>query len=108
MCHSRPLWHALIPMNCHGPISVKLAALVLLATIPLTQASASVGTKEPKAGHTRIASASRAAVLLGKPNVKSSSVLVLDEKDSSVLYSRQADVALPIASITKLMTALVV
>jgi D-alanyl-D-alanine endopeptidase (penicillin-binding protein 7) len=42
------------------------------------------------------------------PKLKSSSVLVIDQKDSSVLYSRRADVAMPIASITKLMTALVV
>jgi D-alanyl-D-alanine endopeptidase (penicillin-binding protein 7) len=43
-----------------------------------------------------------------EPNLRSSSVLVLDATHSSVLYSRHADVAAPIASITKLMTALVV
>ncbi|HTV98078.1 MAG TPA: D-alanyl-D-alanine endopeptidase [Steroidobacteraceae bacterium] len=42
------------------------------------------------------------------PKLKSSSVLILDQRDSSVLYSRNSDVAAPIASITKLMTALVV
>jgi len=42
------------------------------------------------------------------PKLKSSSVLVIDQSDSSVLYSRHPDVAMPIASITKLMTALVV
>src|SRR5580700_9267978 len=42
------------------------------------------------------------------PKLKSSSVLILDQNDSSVLYSRNSDVAAPIASITKLMTALVV
>jgi serine-type D-Ala-D-Ala endopeptidase (penicillin-binding protein 7) len=42
------------------------------------------------------------------PKLKSSSVLVIDQSDSSVLYSRHSDVAMPIASITKLMTALVV
>ena len=42
------------------------------------------------------------------PKLKSSSVLVIDQSDSSVLYSRNSDVALPIASITKLMTSLVV
>jgi serine-type D-Ala-D-Ala endopeptidase (penicillin-binding protein 7) len=42
------------------------------------------------------------------PRLKSSSVLIIDQRDSSVLYSRHADVAMPIASITKLMTALVV
>ena len=42
------------------------------------------------------------------PQLKSSSVLIVDQSDSSVLYSRRPDVAMPIASITKLMTALVV
>jgi D-alanyl-D-alanine endopeptidase (penicillin-binding protein 7) len=42
------------------------------------------------------------------PKLKSSSVLVFDPSDSSVLYSRNSSVAAPIASITKLMTALVV
>jgi len=42
------------------------------------------------------------------PKLKSSSVLVMDQSDSSILYSRNSDVALPIASITKLMTSLVV
>jgi D-alanyl-D-alanine endopeptidase (penicillin-binding protein 7) len=42
------------------------------------------------------------------PKLKSSSVLITDQSDSSVLYSRHSDVAMPIASITKLMTALVV
>jgi D-alanyl-D-alanine endopeptidase (penicillin-binding protein 7) len=45
---------------------------------------------------------------LGKPDVRSASVIVLDAADSSVLYSRQAQRPVPIASITKLMTALVV
>ena len=42
------------------------------------------------------------------PEVKSHAFYVLDESDSSVLAERHADVAAPIASITKLMTALVV
>jgi D-alanyl-D-alanine endopeptidase (penicillin-binding protein 7) len=42
------------------------------------------------------------------PDLRSTSVLILDETHASVLYARRADVAMPIASITKLMTALVV
>lgn len=42
------------------------------------------------------------------PDLRSSSALVLDATHSSVLYSRKADVSAPIASITKLMTVLVV
>jgi serine-type D-Ala-D-Ala endopeptidase (penicillin-binding protein 7) len=45
---------------------------------------------------------------LHDPALRSSAALVLDLTDSSVLYSRHPDIALPIASITKLMTALVV
>ncbi|HEY3783718.1 MAG TPA: D-alanyl-D-alanine endopeptidase [Steroidobacteraceae bacterium] len=43
-----------------------------------------------------------------EPALRSASALVLDATHASVLYSRRADVAAPIASITKLMTALVV
>jgi D-alanyl-D-alanine endopeptidase (penicillin-binding protein 7) len=42
------------------------------------------------------------------PKLKSGSVLILDQDHATVLYSRNSDVAAPIASITKLMTALVV
>src|SRR5438105_14187295 len=42
------------------------------------------------------------------PALRSSAAFVLDTTHSSVLYSRRSDVAVPIASITKLMTALVV
>jgi D-alanyl-D-alanine endopeptidase (penicillin-binding protein 7) len=43
-----------------------------------------------------------------EPDLRSTSALVLDSTHSSILYSRRADVAAPIASITKLVTALVV
>ncbi len=43
-----------------------------------------------------------------QPQLRSSAFLVLDETSSSVLFSRHAEVPTPIASITKLMTALVV
>jgi D-alanyl-D-alanine endopeptidase (penicillin-binding protein 7) len=45
---------------------------------------------------------------LAQPSLRSSAALVLDATHASVLYSRHSDVAMPIASITKLMTALVV
>ena len=44
----------------------------------------------------------------GEPLLSSSAALVLDTTHSAVLFSRHSDVAMPIASITKLMTALVV
>jgi len=43
-----------------------------------------------------------------EPDLRSSSALVLDTTHQSVLYSRKADMAAPIASITKLVTVLVV
>jgi len=52
--------------------------------------------------------ASSLRVPLAKLKVKSSSVMVIDAEDFSVLYAKHADVAMPIASISKLMTALVV
>ena len=53
-------------------------------------------------------SAAKAPPKGGDPQIRSNAVLVLDEATSTVLLSRQADAAIPIASITKLMTALVV
>jgi D-alanyl-D-alanine endopeptidase (penicillin-binding protein 7) len=47
-------------------------------------------------------------VCADQPDVRSRAALVLDRADGSVLYARDADSAVPIASITKLMTALVV
>ncbi len=43
-----------------------------------------------------------------RPDLRSAAALVFDETHSAVLYARRADDPLPIASITKLMTALVV
>lgn len=43
-----------------------------------------------------------------EPQLKSSSVLVMDEETGEILYSRNADAVLPIASITKLVTAMVI
>src|SRR3569833_3892575 len=43
-----------------------------------------------------------------EPDLRSSSALVLDTTHQTVLYSRKADMAAPIASITKQMTVLVV
>jgi D-alanyl-D-alanine endopeptidase (penicillin-binding protein 7) len=42
------------------------------------------------------------------PGLRSSSALILDAANSNVLYARNPDTPLPIASITKLMTSLVV
>lgn len=52
--------------------------------------------------------AAGSATQFKEPALRSGSVLVLDTSHASVLYSKRADVAMPIASITKLLTALVV
>ncbi len=49
-----------------------------------------------------------ADIVAGMPALRSSSALVVDENTSSVLLSKNPDAVIPIASITKLMTALVV
>jgi serine-type D-Ala-D-Ala endopeptidase (penicillin-binding protein 7) len=77
------------------------AACCLVLGAPLTRAQDS-GTAVPT--HLRYANrASQSA-----PVLRSSAALVLDTTHSAVLYSRRSDVAMPIASITKLMTSLVV
>jgi D-alanyl-D-alanine endopeptidase (penicillin-binding protein 7) len=43
-----------------------------------------------------------------EPDVRSNACLVIDGSDRSALFARKANTAMPIASITKLMTALVV
>jgi serine-type D-Ala-D-Ala endopeptidase (penicillin-binding protein 7) len=69
-----------------------IALLCLLAGIAPVHAAASKGR-------------TRAAV---SPDVRSKAALVLDRTTGAVVYSRKADAPAPIASITKLMTALVV
>ncbi len=68
---------------------------------------ASAALAAPAAGvlKTHLKYSSRSAA---EPGLRSSAALVIDTTHSQVLYSRHSDVAAPIASITKLMTALVV
>jgi serine-type D-Ala-D-Ala endopeptidase (penicillin-binding protein 7) len=80
-------------------VQLLFAMLTLAATSQATAASHSV----------RLASAHHhSRAVADDPNLRSSSALVVDESDGSILYSKHADVAAPIASITKLMTALVI
>lgn len=89
-----------------------LAVPGLLFASSLLQAAVLPATKpasiHPAVAQAAVAQAPDLPLPIGKPEVKSGSALVIDESNSSILYSRNADVALPIASITKLMTALVV
>lgn len=78
----------------------------LATLVCLSAAAAQAGESQGVAVRTKLHYAGSAS--LAGPALRSSAALVLDATRSSVLYSRRADVPLPIASITKLMTALVV
>src|SRR5437762_3863015 len=84
----------------HGLRTAALAGLLLAASV--SHAAIPDGTVDP--AHIKYAGRASPAV----PALRSSAAFVLDTTHSSVLYSRRSDVAVPIASITKLMTALVV
>ncbi len=74
----------------------------------LLLAAGAVQAADPSAGLVPVHLKYGSRASLATPALRSSAALVLDATHSSVLYSRRSDVALPIASITKLMTALVV
>ena len=88
-------------MSQHHRLGMAALGCLLLAA-PLSQAAISGGTVQQT--HLRTHTHSNPA----DPALRSSAALVLDTTHSAVLYSRRSDIALPIASITKLMTALVV
>jgi D-alanyl-D-alanine endopeptidase (penicillin-binding protein 7) len=75
--------------------------LVLLASCAL---ACSAYAAPPAASAKRHSAAAKDGVL----NLKSTSVLVMDQEGKRVLYAKNDDAVVPIASITKLMTALVV
>src|SRR5689334_10495362 len=80
--------------------------LAILVCLPLAATVSRADIPSARAMQAHIKYAQRSS--LAEPLLRSSAALVLDTTHSSVLYSRRASVALPIASITKLMTALVV
>ena len=75
----------------------------LFALVCVLIAGAAVAQDQGQAVRVKLERASA-----GEPALRSSAALVWDATGSSVLYARRSDVAMPIASITKLMTALVV
>jgi len=83
--------------------SVMAAACLLLSASTVFAASPGQGRVQPVS--MRYAGGAGLAEPRG---LRSTAALVLDTTHSSILYSRHAEVAMPIASITKLMTALVV
>lgn len=84
----------------------RLTALLIAAALPF--AAVAAGDKKP--AKARVTKAAMVADVDkdGDPILKSSGVLVLDPASGQTLYAKNADHAAPIASITKLMTAMVV
>ena len=78
-----------------------------MALAGLLLAAGAVQAATPSAGLEPVHLKYGARASPATPALRSSAALVLDATHSSVLYSRRSDVAVPIASITKLMTALV-
>ena len=85
---------------------IRVLATFLAATLALGAAAAD---KAPSS-RARVTKAAHVVEVGddGGPNLKSSGVLVLDPATGQTLYSKNADQATPIASLTKLMTAMVV
>jgi len=87
-------------------------ATLLLTVVPILLAPAHAAAPSASAGSLQRVSHRHHHAHLhatgNEPQLRSTSALVLDATHASVLYSRHADQAMPIASITKLLTALVV
>ena len=81
----------------------RLIAAFLLAALPLAGFAADKPLK-PRAAKVTTADFTKD----GEPNVQSSGVLVFDPTTGQTLFSKNAEHVTPIASITKIMTAMVV
>src|SRR2546423_11547081 len=82
----------------------RLLALLLCALVPVAAGAADKHSKARLSKAAAVADVTRD----GTPNLMSTGVLVLDPATGHTLFSKNADQAAPIASITKLMTAMVV
>jgi serine-type D-Ala-D-Ala endopeptidase (penicillin-binding protein 7) len=94
----------LAALSVRGPVNRYLIALIA-AALSLNVAAASDKHHKVRAAKTAVVSE---VTKDGEPNLQSSGVLVLDATTGQTLYSKNADHTAPIASITKLMTAMVV
>ncbi len=83
--------------------SLRVTAVLCLSGIA-TLSQAAIPADSAQRTHLKYAHRATAV----EPSLHSSAALVYDSTHAAVLYSRHSDVAMPIASITKLMTALVV
>jgi serine-type D-Ala-D-Ala endopeptidase (penicillin-binding protein 7) len=83
--------------------TIRVTAVLCLSGIA-TLSQAAIPADSAQRTHLKYAHRATGA----EPSLHSSAALVYDSTHAAVLYSRHSDVAMPIASITKLMTALVV
>lgn len=86
------------------PFVQQLQALLLLLSVSCCVLASP--TAEPKQPPAQRAAASKPSA--PRADVRSAAYVVVDERSSEVLLEKDADTAVPIASITKLMAALVV
>ena len=72
------------------------------------RAAARAGAKPRVAIHARGKKTAEAEIIAGEPNLKSSAALVFDLTEEQTIYGKNTQNRTPIASITKLMTSMVV
>ena len=82
---------------------IRLITTLVLAALPLGAFAADKPVK-PRAAKVAAAAFTKD----GQPNLQSSGVLVFDPTSGQTLFSKNAELVSPIASITKIMTAMVV
>lgn len=80
-------------------------ALILSLSIQMVQAASNGGTSRQVATKVK---AAKLAVEDGRPQLASAKALVFNQETGEILYAKHTGVATPIASLTKLMTAMVV
>jgi len=87
----------------------ELAAIGLVfGTVAVSvPATLSVAAEESYASATSVSAADIVRLKPRAPHLRSSAALVMDEREGVVLYGRKVDERHPIASVTKLMTAMV-
>jgi len=106
-------------------LPILAAVSILAAAVPATAEAAQRRSvvKKPRVGKTFIATKRRSVVIAAKPSfgqlaglhakrdelaLRSSVALVIDQDTQEVLFSKNEQAVLPIASLTKLMTGLIV
>ncbi|MEK7548730.1 MAG: hypothetical protein AAB499_02430 [Patescibacteria group bacterium] len=95
-----------------GPIALLVGALSLFQTAPSSSLISSATTPATARGSDWLGKLNESVeyVVLNdqtKPPVRATSFLLLDQTSNDVLVSRQSDLSLPVASTTKMVTALV-